>query len=151
MLVAVAALVFGGACLGLAVSGLIGRTSAIWVANAILVYFLLKNPRTDWLAILFFGLAGNFAADLAMGDDIVAAIALTACNAAGVVILAAPLEHFGPSHYAFSTRSRSAPRRWPPVFSPRHISTKPRAGISSRPRSIGTLQTLLATALLCRC
>lgn len=95
LLAVIATLVFGGACLGLAISGLIGRTSAIWVANAILVYFLLKNPRRDWLWILFCGLAGNFAADLAMGDDMVAAIALTACNAAGVVIIAAPLEYFG--------------------------------------------------------
>jgi len=88
-------LIFFSACGGLELSDLIGRVSAIWVANAILVYFLLRHPLRDWSAILAAGLAGNLCADLAMNDLLPMAIALTACNAAGVLIVAAPLNHFG--------------------------------------------------------
>jgi signal transduction histidine kinase len=92
-------LVFGlitlSACGGLELSDLIGRVSAIWIANAILVYFLLKNPLRDWFAILMAGLGGNLCGDLLMGDPLSTAAALTFCNAVGVLIVSAPLNHFG--------------------------------------------------------
>jgi signal transduction histidine kinase len=88
-------LIFLSACSGLALSDFIGRVSALWVANAILVYFLLKHPRRDWPAILAAGLAGNLCGDLVMDDALTTAMALTFCNAAGVLIVAAPLSHFG--------------------------------------------------------
>jgi signal transduction histidine kinase len=91
VLAAVGALVFICACGGLTLSDLIGRVSAIWLANAVLVYFLLKNPVSAWNAILAAGLGANFAADLFMGDSLGTALALTACNAVGVVVLSAPL------------------------------------------------------------
>ena len=91
LLATVAALTFICACGGLALSDLIGRVSAIWLANAVLVYFLLKNPLRMWSAILLAGLGGNFAADLVMGDSLGTALALTSCNAVGVVIVSAPL------------------------------------------------------------
>ena len=92
LLLWIAALVFTGACGGLALSDLIGRVSAIWVANAILVYFLLKHERREWGAILIAGLAANFAADIFMGDGVAIAAALTMCNAVGVLIVAMPLQ-----------------------------------------------------------
>jgi signal transduction histidine kinase len=91
VLAAVAALIFVCACGGLALSDLIGRVSAIWLGNAVLVYFLLKHPPRAWNAILLAGLGGNFAADLVMGDSLTMALALTSCNAVGVVVLSAPL------------------------------------------------------------
>jgi signal transduction histidine kinase len=91
VLAAIAALIFVCACGGLALSDLIGRVSAIWLGNAVLLYFLLKHPVRAWNAILLAGLSGNFAADLVMGDSIATALALTACNAVGVVVAAAPL------------------------------------------------------------
>ncbi len=91
LLLWIAALVFTGACGGLALSDLIGRVSAIWVANAVLVYFLLKHERREWGAILITGLGANFAADLFMGDSASIAAALTMCNAVGILIVAAPL------------------------------------------------------------
>ncbi len=91
LLIAVGALTFVCACGGLALSDLIGRVSAIWLANAVLVYFLLKHPLRMWSAILLAGLGGNFAADLVMGDSLGTALALTACNAVGVVVLSTPL------------------------------------------------------------
>jgi signal transduction histidine kinase len=88
-------LVFLSACGGLALSDYIGRVSAIWIANAILVYFMLEYPRHERLAILIAGLAGNLIGDLVMGDALATAVALTFCNAAGVLIVSAPLNHFG--------------------------------------------------------
>ncbi len=73
----------------------LGRVSAIWLANAILVFYLLKCPRRDWAAILAAGLGANLAADLVMGDGLLAAAALTLCNAVGVLIIAAPLKLLG--------------------------------------------------------
>jgi len=90
-----AALVFLGACGGLTLSELIGRVSALWVANAILVFFLLKHSRRGWGAILLAGLGANFAADLFMGDPVLTSAALTLCNAVGVLSIAVPLRHFG--------------------------------------------------------
>ncbi|MBV9990907.1 MAG: MASE1 domain-containing protein [Alphaproteobacteria bacterium] len=91
----IAALVFAGACGGLALSDLIGRVSALWVANAILVYFLLTNPSRDWPLVLGVGLGANFAADLVMGDTVLTGAALTLCNAVGILIIAAPLRSLG--------------------------------------------------------
>jgi len=88
-------LIFLSACGGLALSDYIGRVSAIWVANAILVYFMLKHPPRERLAILSAGLAGNLIGDIVMGDTLAIAAALTSCNAVGVLIVSAPLNYFG--------------------------------------------------------
>jgi signal transduction histidine kinase len=95
VLLSAAALIFITACGGIALSAAIGRTSAIWVANAILVYYLLGHPRRSWLAILGAGLAANFCAGLVMGNDILTSVVLTCCNAAGVLIVALPLHWLG--------------------------------------------------------
>ncbi|MGD0863925.1 MAG: ATP-binding protein [Rhizomicrobium sp.] len=87
----IAVLVFVSACGGLALSDAINHTTAIWIANGILVYFLLKHPRREWPVILIAGLSANFCADLFMDDTVVTATALTICNAVGVLIVAAPL------------------------------------------------------------
>jgi signal transduction histidine kinase len=95
LLLTIAALVFVSACGGLMLSDVIGRVSALWIANAILVYFLLKHPRGEWAAILAAGLVANFLADTAMGDALATSTALTLCNAVGILAVAAPLEHWG--------------------------------------------------------
>ncbi|HWA88455.1 MAG TPA: ATP-binding protein [Rhizomicrobium sp.] len=94
LLPTIAGLVFVSVCGGLSLSDLLGRVSALWVANAILVYFLLKHPNRRWPEILAAGLGANFLADVVMGDSLAVAVALTACNAAGILIIAAPLKHF---------------------------------------------------------
>ena len=94
-IISAGALVFLSACGGLELSDVIGRVSALWIANAILVYFLLKNPRDTWPAILVAGLGGNLLADLVMGDDLLTAMMLTCCNAAGILIVAAPMNLLG--------------------------------------------------------
>jgi signal transduction histidine kinase len=95
LLLSIAALVFVSVCGGLALSDVIGRVSALWLANAFIVFFLLKHARADWPAVLIVGLGANFCADLFMGDDFTTAAALTFCNAVGVIIVAAPLEYLG--------------------------------------------------------
>jgi len=90
-----AALVFLSAAGGLGLSDVIGRVSALWIANAILVYFLLKHPRREWMLILAAGLLGNFTADLVMGDDVLTAAVLTLCNAVGILIVATPISLLG--------------------------------------------------------
>src|ERR1700733_671321 len=95
LLMPIVALVFLSSCGGLALSDLIGRVSAIWIANAILVYFLLKNSVREWPSILAAGLGANLCADLFMGDGLLFSSALTFCNAVGVLIVAAPLKNLG--------------------------------------------------------
>ncbi len=95
LLLLVAGLVFATACGGLALSDVIGRISAIWVANAILVFFLLKNPQRHCFAILVAGLCANFSADIIMGDTFFTATILTLCNVVGVLIIAVPLRLMG--------------------------------------------------------
>jgi signal transduction histidine kinase len=90
----IAVLIFVSVCGGLVLSDMIGRISAIWIANGILVYFLLKHPGRDWPAIFVVGTAANFFADLYMGDDIFRGGALTLCNVLGVITLAAPFQIF---------------------------------------------------------
>jgi signal transduction histidine kinase len=94
-ILSVAGLVFLSACGGLELSDVIGRVSAIWIANAILVYFLLTHPRDHWVPILVVGLGANFCADIVMGDSLSIASILTLCNGVGVMIVAAPLNYLG--------------------------------------------------------
>ena len=92
---AVFGLVFLSACGGLALTDAIGRVTAIWIANGILVYFLLRHGRSEWPAILVAGLLGNFCADAFMGDSWVTGAALTLCNAVGVLIVSVPMNLLG--------------------------------------------------------
>jgi signal transduction histidine kinase len=95
LLMPVALLVFASACGGLALSDAIGRVSAIWVSNAVLVYFLLTNSTRNWIGIFAAGLTANLLADVFMGDSFATSVALTLCNGVGVAIVAAPLKKFG--------------------------------------------------------
>ena len=94
-------LVFLAVVAGMEISEALGRITAIWLANGILVYFLLTDERENWPAILLVGLGANFCGDYITGDDVFASSFLTLCNAAGVLILAAPLERLG-LHKSFS-------------------------------------------------
>ena len=94
-LLAIAVLVFAAVCAGLWLSDALGRITAIWAANGILVYLLLAHDRRDWPAILAVGLGANFFGDIFMDDSLFASAYLTFCNAVGVLIVAAPLAWLG--------------------------------------------------------
>ncbi len=57
-----------------------GRIAAIWPINALLLVALLRTRAADWPRYLAGGLVGVIGADLILGDSIVTAAGLTACN-----------------------------------------------------------------------
>ena len=86
-----ALLVFITALAGIELTIYSGRISAIWVSNAILLSFLLKHPRADWVKLLALGLAANFAADLVVGDGWIRGCILSFSNAVEILVVAVPL------------------------------------------------------------
>jgi signal transduction histidine kinase len=91
VLAAAFALVFITACFGIELTRYTGRIAAIWIGNAVLLSFLLRNPRRDWLGLLAVGLAADIAADLFFGTSLSRGMALSLCNAAEILIVAVPL------------------------------------------------------------
>ncbi|MGD0189873.1 MAG: ATP-binding protein [Rhizomicrobium sp.] len=89
----IAGLVFASAYGGLWLSDVLGRLTAIWIANALLVFFLLRSERRDWPIVMLVGFAANIAGDLVSGDDLFSSAYLTLCNAVGVLIVSWPLVH----------------------------------------------------------
>jgi hypothetical protein len=79
-----AAVTFGAAFLG-HLTRPVGFLASFWLANALLIGLLVRNPRlatpASWLAIA----AGYLGADLAMGGGLLLTLWLTAANIAGVV------------------------------------------------------------------
>jgi len=87
----VAVLIFLSVCGGVWLSIALGRITAIWPANALLVYFLLKHPQRQWPALIAAAVVGHVAATIVMGDSPIAVVWLTYCNILGVLIVAAPI------------------------------------------------------------
>jgi signal transduction histidine kinase len=90
-LATMAALVFGTAVAGIDLTACTGRIAAIWIANAILVSYLLKHPRADWAKLFAVGLAANLAADLVSGDGLTRGLVLSLSNAIEIFIVVVPL------------------------------------------------------------
>lgn len=63
----------------------------IWIANAILIYFILSSPRRETWPIITVGSAARFFAGLAIGSTLLSATVLTLCNLVEIVIVALPL------------------------------------------------------------
>ena len=80
---------------GLWLSDHLGRLTAIWAANALLAFFLLRSPRSEWPAILGVGITANFFGSLAAGASLASCAYLPYCNAAGVLIIALPITQLG--------------------------------------------------------
>ena len=90
-LAAIALLVFATSWGGIYVARDLGRVATIWLANAILLAFVLKYRRSQWPQMLAIGCAANIAADLASGDTLFAASYLSFCNMVEVLLVALPL------------------------------------------------------------
>src|SRR5581483_1889689 len=68
-----------------------GHITGIWIANAVLLCFMLKQPSRDWPQILLAGLIGNAAADLVLHDNPFAIACMVLCNALEVLLVAIPM------------------------------------------------------------
>jgi signal transduction histidine kinase len=76
---------------GIALTWYSGRVAAIWISNAILLFFILRHPRRDWAAFLAAGCAANLAADMIVGDNLFAGCVFSLCNTIEILLIAIPL------------------------------------------------------------
>jgi signal transduction histidine kinase len=93
-LVTTALLVFAAASVTTMLGHFTGQITGIWIANAVLLSFLLKCPRWQWPQILAAGLIGNLAADATHGYGLLAAFYMSTSNLVEVVLMAAVLRGF---------------------------------------------------------
>ncbi|WP_443027826.1 MASE1 domain-containing protein [Sphingorhabdus sp. M41] len=70
-----------------------GRLPSIWAANAILLSGLLLTRPRQWPVLLGSALLSNVGANLVIGDDIVTAFLLSACNMLECLMGASLLNH----------------------------------------------------------
>ncbi len=68
-----------------------GHITGIWISNAVLLCFLLKQPSRDWPKILLAGLAGNATADFLLHDNPFAIACMVVANAIEVLLVAIPM------------------------------------------------------------
>jgi PAS domain S-box-containing protein len=67
-------------CISLSVPGEVGRIVPVWLPNALALTWLLRTPGRRWPLLLVGAAAGSLLADLAMGDRLAVAAALTLAN-----------------------------------------------------------------------
>jgi len=94
-LAALAAVVFLSTWGGIEITFVSGRIAAIWIANAIVVIWALRVPRSRLAAVVLVGFSANVAGDLASGDLPLDAVVLSLCNAAEVLAVVLPLRRLG--------------------------------------------------------
>ena len=85
------AAVFATAWGGIELTWVTGRISDIWIANSIVLAFLLRYPRSAWPLILAAGVLGNAAADILVHDSLSAVAIFSVANVVEVLALAWPL------------------------------------------------------------
>ena len=85
------------AWLGIVMTRYSGRIAVVWLANGLAVALLLRRPRGDWVLLAGAGFAGNVAANLLVGDTLVAATLLALLNSLEIMlVVAATARHFAP-------------------------------------------------------
>ncbi|MDE2352634.1 MAG: MASE1 domain-containing protein [Alphaproteobacteria bacterium] len=87
MLLLIAAVVFVGSWAGLLLTNYTGRIAAIWISNAVAVAAALKTRSKDFPALLMTAFAANLLADLAAGDPLVNAVALSLANIVEIALV----------------------------------------------------------------
>jgi PAS domain S-box-containing protein len=106
--IALFAFVFAASWWGI-VSHHSGRIACIWLSNPVVLSILLRSPAYRWPRWIGALVVGNFAADIAGGDDVWLAVGLTASNLSEVLLGAGILS------YAFGTGidlTRTRDLRW---------------------------------------
>jgi signal transduction histidine kinase len=68
-----------------------GRVAAIWIANPIVLAFLLRYERGAWPKLIAAACAGNIIAGLLVGDTAFKALSFSAYNAIEILLVALPL------------------------------------------------------------
>ncbi|MDB5431645.1 MAG: hypothetical protein JWP35_2761 [Caulobacter sp.] len=66
----------------------LGRTSPLWIANAVVLAVLLNTERRRWALLLAAGVAGNLMANLLAGDGPVLAVLFAFCNGLEIAVSA---------------------------------------------------------------
>jgi signal transduction histidine kinase len=72
-----------------------GRVAAIWISNAIMLAFLLRHERGDWMKLLAAGSIGNLLADFVVRDPAISGVTFTLINAIEVLAVALPMRQWG--------------------------------------------------------
>lgn len=86
-------------------SGSSGATSALWVANAVLLVALLRYPMRSWPALIALAMAADMAASPGFGAKIPLALGVAAIDAGGPLLIALALRRFSEDkHWYLSPR-----------------------------------------------
>ncbi len=87
----IAALVFATSCCSLEISHRVGPVCSIWIANAVLLYFVLRNPQQHTAPILAVGTLASIFAVLAMGGAATTSAVFGFTNVIEILAIALPL------------------------------------------------------------
>jgi signal transduction histidine kinase len=97
----IAAVIFATSYAGIAMIDRENGVAPIWIADAFLIYFVLRRPRSQTWYVLAAGITARFLAGLAMGSTPLSALVYSMCNLAEVLIVALPLRALN-AHHDFS-------------------------------------------------
>lgn len=76
---------------GIELTRVTGRIADVWLANAVVLVFLLKHPTRDWWKFLAAGTLGNFIADFGVGDSVLGMSIFSLANIIEILAVAWPL------------------------------------------------------------
>ena len=90
-LVLAASLMFLLASIGIELTRYSDRIASVWLANGAVLAVMMRGGRREWPLLGLVALAGNIAANLAVGDTLVRAVALSLCNLVEIAVMLALL------------------------------------------------------------
>ena len=90
-----AVVVFVASYLGIALIAREGGVSPVWIANALVVYFVLRKPPDEAPRIVFIGIAARFLAGLAAGTGLVTTLVFSFRDVVEVLVVVIPLRSLG--------------------------------------------------------
>src|SRR5215469_4757216 len=91
----IAAVMFVASYVGILFIDQDNGVAPIWIANAILIYFILRNPAADTFRVTAVGITARFCAGLVIGSAPITAFVYSLCNLVEVLIVALPLRKLG--------------------------------------------------------
>src|SRR5277367_4658052 len=97
----IAAVIFVASYAGIAMINRENGVAPIWIANAFLIYFVLRRPRSQTWYIIATGITARFVAGLAIGSTPLSALVYSVCNLGEILIVALPLRALN-AHHDFS-------------------------------------------------